>query len=173
MGPHGFLRIACFSPRVSVANPQANMRAIQSALSQAADADILLFPELAITGYSCGDLFTQQALLSEATEAVLQLAQASRQIAGLIVVGCPLQVGSALYNTAVVIQQGRLLAVVPKQHLPSYREFYETRWFRPATGQEPQTILLGDQIVPFGIDLLVAYGPALVGIEICEDLWTP
>ncbi|XZE53492.1 NAD(+) synthase [Planctomycetaceae bacterium SH139] len=173
MGPHGFLRIACFSPRVSVANPQANLRAIQSALSLATDADILLFPELAITGYSCGDLFAQQALLNEAIAAVLKLAQDSRQIAGLIVVGCPLQVGSALYNTAVVIQQGRLLAVVPKQHLPSYREFYETRWFRPATGQEPESIQLGDQAVPFGIDLLVAYGQALVGIEICEDLWTP
>ena len=173
MGPHGFFRVVSACPQVHVANPAANVREICRILNEHADADVWLFPELCITGYTCGDLFAQDSLLEQAKSGLESLIQASVAYAGIVVVGMPLQVGPSLYNVALCIQQGEILAAVPKRFLATYREFYEARWFRAADGTEPNEIELGDHTVPFGIDLLLSFGEATLGIEICEDLWTP
>jgi NAD+ synthase (glutamine-hydrolysing) len=175
MNRYGFVRITAASLQVSVADPAANTSEILRVLGNVPDSDIVLFPELCVTGYTCGDLFGQSALLIAVTEAVERIARATAGRRQLVVVGAPIAVGNSLYNTALAISGGRIRGIVPKQFLPTYKEFYEGRWFREATGEEPSEIeLLGDN-VPFGIDLLfeAAGGRVVVGIEICEDLWVP
>src|SRR4051794_18511818 len=174
MNRFGFVRVTCASTKTTVANPDANADEIVRALDAVGDSDVVLFPELGVTGYTCGDLFGQTALLEAGVAATLRVAEATRGRAQLVVVGLPVPVGNSLYNAAVAIADGRLLGVVPKQFIPNYKEFYESRWFSSATGKEPRTIDLGGREVPFGIDLLLE-GPrgVVVGIEICEDLWMP
>lgn len=173
MNPFGFVRITVASPKVVVGNPQANVEEMQAILKQTLDSDIVLFPELGVTGYTCANLFFQSALLRAAEEALLWLVESTRGRKQLVVAGAPLAVGNSLYNCAVAIGDGGILGAVPKQFLPNYREFYELRWFRPADGKEPREIVLGGRNVPFGIDLLFDAGQAVVGVEICEDLWMP
>ena len=172
--------VAAAAPEVSVADPAANVDAILRVLDPLGDADAVVLPELAVTGYTCEDLFTQAALLDAAVEQVLRLAEEAPHASQLVAVGLPLAVGNHLYNAAALINGGRVIGVVPKQHLPGYREFYEPRRFTPADGSEPPATRLGDEDVPFGIDLLFraeADGApvphAVVGVEICEDLWVP
>src|SRR5690242_8123067 len=131
MNRFGFVRVTTVSPRTQVANPAANADEIVRVLEQVPDSDIVVFPELAITGYTCADLFGQTVLLEAATRAVLRLAEASRGRGQLIVAGLPLAVQNSLYNCAAVFFDGRVLGVVPKQFIPNYKEFYESRWFSP------------------------------------------
>jgi NAD+ synthase (glutamine-hydrolysing) len=181
MNDHGFVRITCVSLRVTVANPSANAAEILRVLQRASDSDIVLFPELCVTGYSCADLFAQSSLLDAGLRAVAQITQATAGRAQLVVVGAPVPCGNSLFNCAIAISDGAVLGVVPKQYLPNYKEFYESRWFSPASGREPAEIDIGGRRVPFGIDLLFEGRPgtignpasAVVGIEICEDLWVP
>jgi NAD+ synthase (glutamine-hydrolysing) len=182
MNHFGFVRITCVSPRTAVANPSANAAEIVRVLGSVPDGDIVVFPELCVTGYTCADLFGQTSLLDASRRAVVRIAEATAGRAQLVVVGMPIPVGNSLFNCAVAIADGAILGVVPKQFLPNYKEFYESRWFSPAVGKEPAEIELGGQSVPFGIDLLFeargAGGEAgpegvVVGIEICEDLWVP
>ncbi|ODU01219.1 MAG: NAD(+) synthase [Planctomycetes bacterium SCN 63-9] len=177
MNIHGFVRITTATLKVAVADPAANAREILGVLDQITDSDIVVFPELCVTGYSCGDLFGQAALLDAANAAIGTIARATAGRKQLVVVGAPLAVGNGLYNTAVAIADGRVLGIVPKQFLPTYKEFYEGRWFQQATGAERAEIDLGGvgRNIPFGIDLLfeAAEGAVVVGIEICEDLWVP
>jgi NAD+ synthase (glutamine-hydrolysing) len=181
MNRYGFVRLTCASIRTAVGNPPANVAEIVQVLDQAPDSDIVLFPELCVTGYTCADLFGQSALLEAAAHALNRIAQATTGRAQLVVVGAPLPVAGSLFNAAVVLSDGAILGVVPKQFLPTYKEFYEGRWFRPADGTEPAEIELGAGRVPFGIDLLFEAsagrgewdGEIVVGIEICEDLWVP
>jgi NAD+ synthase (glutamine-hydrolysing) len=169
-----FVRITCACTRTSVANPEANADEILRTLEQVPDSDIVLFPELGVTGYTCGDLFGQAALLDAGIRATLRIAEATRGRDQLIVVGLPVPVGNSLYNGAVAIADGRLLGVVPKQFIPNYKEFYESRWFSSGTGVEPKAIDFGGEEVPFGIDLLFqTQRGVMIGIEICEDLWMP
>lgn len=171
---HGLLRITAASLSVSVADPMACARACIDRIGQAADADVLLLPELALGGYSCGDLFLTASLLDAVVAAAESVCQATRGSDQLVVVGAPLVVDGVLLNTALVIADGDILGIVPKQYIPSYREFYEGRHFRAADGSEPEQIPWpGRRPVPLGIDLLFAAGPAVVGVEICEDLWVP
>jgi NAD+ synthase (glutamine-hydrolysing) len=143
-------------------------------LGQVADSDIVVFPELCVTGYTCADLFGQTRLLEAGRAAAERIARATEGRAQMVVVGLPLAVGNSRYNTAVVIGDGRILGIVPKQFLPNYKEFYERRWFHAADGSEPPTIAFGQAEVPFGIDLLFqSEGGVVVGVEICEDLWMP
>jgi NAD+ synthase (glutamine-hydrolysing) len=170
----GFVRVTCASTRTVVANPDANAGAILEVLSQVADSDCVLFPELGVTGYTCADLFGQMALLEAGVRATLRIAGATAGREQLVVVGLPVAVGNSLYNCGVVIADGRVLGIVPKQFIPNYKEFYESRWFSSADGREPREIDFGGERVPFGIDLLFqAYGGVVVGVEICEDLWMP
>src|SRR4051812_8116422 len=174
MNNHGFVRVTCASTRTSVGNPEANADAILAVLGRATDSDIGLFPELGVTGYTCADLFGQAVLLEAATRAALRVARGTRGRQQLVVVGLPVSVRNGLYNCGVVLCDGAVLGVVPKQFIPNYKEFYESRWFSPANGSEPRLVNLGGQEVPFGIDLLFsAGGDVVVGVEVCEDLWMP
>ncbi len=180
MNDHGFVRISCVSLRVTVANPSANAAEILGVLERATDSDVVLLPELCVTGYTCADLFAQSSLLDAGLRAIAQVTQATAGARQLVVVGAPVPCGNSLFNCAIAISNGAVLGVVPKQYLPNYKEFYESRWFCPASGREPAEIDLGGRHVPFGIDLLFegkagSGKPAgvVVGIEICEDLWVP
>ncbi|HZW29477.1 MAG TPA: NAD(+) synthase [Isosphaeraceae bacterium] len=181
MNRYGFVRLTCASLRTAVANPTANAAEIVRVLKSVPDSDIVVFPELCITGYTCADLFGQSALLEAGMQALGRVAEATAGRAQLVIVGAPIPVGNSLFNCAVAIDDGAILGIVPKQFLPNYKEFYEARWFSPAIGKEPAEIALNGRCVPFGIDLLFEarvrdQGPAgkfLLGIEICEDLWVP
>ena len=174
MNCFGFARITCVSPRTVVADPKANASEAIRLLGGLPDSDLVVFPELGLTGYTCGDLFGQTTLLRAAVRAAVEVAEASRGRGQLVVVGLPVASGNSLYNCALVISDGAFLGLVPKQFLPNYKEFYEQRWFSPASGREPRQVELGGRSVPFGIDLLFEAGPEfVVGIEICEDLWMP
>jgi NAD+ synthase (glutamine-hydrolysing) len=182
MNEYGFVRITCASPRITVANPIANADEIVRILDELPDSDIVLFPELCVTGYTCADLFGQSTLLDAGIRAVIGIALATVGRNQLLVIGAPIPAGNRLFNCALVLNDGSVQGVVPKQYIPNYKEFYELRWFSPATGTLPADIELGGRRVPFGVDLLfearVEGGLAgnsgvLVGLEICEDLWVP
>ena len=172
MFPHGIFRITAAAPPTSVANPQANGEA-SIEMIDSTDADLVLLPELGLTGYTCGDLFGSDALLKTTDEALFQVVQHSISHQKIVVLGLPLTVSGSLMNCAAVVHQGHVLGVVPKTFLPTYREFYEGRHFRGAGINEPDVVTVLGQDVPFGTDLLFQCGEAVIGIEICEDLWTP
>lgn len=170
----GFCRVTAASHPIAIAEPHANADAINKRLEEFHDSDVVVFGELSLTGYTCADLFGQHALLRGALDGLASIVAATAQRQQLVVVGLPLRVRSALYNVAAVIASGRVIALVPKQYLPTYQEFYEARWFTAADGSEPPSVDLGQLgEVPFGVDILVEAGDLLVGVEICEDLWMP
>ncbi len=174
MNKFGFVRITSASTRTSVANPRANADEVIRMLSQVPESDIVLFPELCVTGYTCADLFGQAELLDTGVRETFRIAEATRGRAQLVVVGVPVAVGNSLFNCGAAIADGQILGVIPKQFIPNYKEFYESRWFSSANGGEPREIDFGGQRVAFGIDLLFqANGGVVVGIEVCEDLWMP
>jgi NAD+ synthase (glutamine-hydrolysing) len=175
---HGFVRVATAVPKVKLADPAVNAASVLDLVGQAdaAGVAVLVFPELGLTGYSIEDLLQQDALLDAVEAAITTLAKASAKLAPLFVVGAPLRDAGRLYNTAVAIQGGKVRGVIPKSFLPNYREFYERRWFTPGAGVVSKTLILGGEDVPFGTDILLRCGgasPFTVGVEICEDLWTP
>jgi NAD+ synthase (glutamine-hydrolysing) len=182
MNRYGFVRITCVSLRTTVADPAANSAEIGRVLEQVPDSDVVVFPELCITGYTCGDLFGQPALLDAGVRAALRIAQSTVGRSQLVVVGLPIPSGNTLHNCAVVISDGAVRGVVPKQYIPNYKEFYERRWFGSGAGVTSAEIELAGQTVPFGVDLLfeaeageggIDSGRVLLGVEICEDLWVP
>jgi NAD+ synthase (glutamine-hydrolysing) len=174
---HGFVRIAVATPSITIANPKANAISITE-LIQDASADhieVLVTPELCLTGYSCDELFHQQVLLTGVLDALQRICDASVGTSTLTFVGAPLRVGANLYNCAVAINNGRIIGVVPKQHLPGYREYYEPRYFTPFSG-DVTDIKVNGFTVPFGSGILFQLGDddsKLVGVEICEDAWVP
>jgi NAD+ synthase (glutamine-hydrolysing) len=172
---HGFVKVAAGSPRVEPANPKRNLIYIREAMERAEQerAALLVLPELCLTGYTCGDLFHQNTLLQAAEEAMRELLQSTQRLNIITVIGVPLPVRNRLYNTAAVIQGGRLLGLVPKRYLPNYKEFYEERWFASGADATEQTVLYAGMEVPFGMDLLFRAGveKCTFGVEICEDLW--
>ena len=180
MNPHGFLRVTVASTPTHIANPAANRQAIQTAIAAFADSDVIVFGELCLSGYTCGELFTQSVLLDGCKEELIALAR-SVQTKQLVVVGLPLSIEGKLFNVAAVLCGGKVIGLVPKQHLPTYQEFYESRWFQSGAGQQITHVALSHQgvsdsdrmLVPFGTDLLFVCAAATVGVEICEDLWVP
>ena len=176
MASLGYYRLAAAVPRIRVADVEGNTRALitsaQAAAAQGAHA--VLFPELSITGYSCGDLFFQPTLQAAALRGVELLAEETAHLPIIIITTIPLVVQEGLYNAAVVLRQGRVLGLVPKSVLPNYREFYERRQFRPAADLRVSEVELpGLGTVPIGTDLLFSDGRGLTfGIEVCEDLWS-
>lgn len=171
---HGLIRITASSARVAVGDPLACADACIEQIESAAESDILLLPELALGGYTCADLFATAAHREGVERAAEALCRATIGRRPLVVVGAPLVIEGALMNTALVISDGELVGVVPKQYLPSYREFYEARHFRAGDGSEPGELeWLGRAGIPFGIDLLFELRDAVIGIELCEDLWVP
>ena len=170
--PHGIIRITACAPPLSVANPSANAAASIDSI-ESSDADLVLLPELGLTGYTCGDLFANDALLGGAIEALDEVVQHSASHDKIVVLGLPLTVADSLMNCAAVVAAGQIAGIVPKTFLPTYREFYEGRHFRGAGLSEPESVeILGEEI-PFGTDLLFRCGEATIAVEICEDLWTP
>jgi NAD+ synthase (glutamine-hydrolysing) len=175
---HGFVRVATAVPKVRLADPATNAQSVLALVREAdaAGVAVLVFPELGLTGYTVDDLLQQDALLDAVEAAIATLAEASKELAPLFVVGAPLRDNGRLYNTAVAIQGGRVRGVIPKSFLPNYREFYERRWFTPGAGVVGRTLTLAGQAAPFGTDVLLrAVGDVAftVGVEICEDVWTP
>ena len=173
-----FTRIATISPSLRVGDCAYNVSRMRPLLTKArqAGAHVVLFPELGITGYSCGDLFRQPALLQAAQSEVSGFLAFAADWDGIVVFGCPVAVEGRLFNCALLSQAGRLMGIVPKTHLPGNNEFYEPRWFASAMDAAPQQIRFAGQEVPFGADLLfpvMDHPDLVVGIEICEDLWSP
>ncbi len=169
----GFLRAASCSPAVHIADPEANVNEILSLMGRAVDAgaDLAVFPELCVTGYTCADLFHQHTLLDAASGALAHLVAAMPAGLPLAVVGAPVEAGGALYNCAVFISRGVIHAVVPKTFLPSYNEFYEKRWFAPAPAGQGTCTVAGVAGVPFGQGIGVEVAGVAVAAELCEDLW--
>ena len=170
------LRVAAVTPELKVADVAFNVAAIEAAAAQVAarGARLAVFPELAVTGYSCGDLFGQHLLLDQAEAAVVQLAKASARLGVVLVVGVPLRLTGRLFNCAVVLSGGQICGAVPKSYLPNSQEFYERRWFAAASAAPVDAIELDGRPVPFGSDLLfqtVDLPACVLGIEICEDGW--
>jgi NAD+ synthase (glutamine-hydrolysing) len=176
---HNFARVAVAVPTVRVADPAYNAEQTIALMRQAAErrACLALFPELGLSAYSCDDLFHQRALLDGVDEALRAVVAASRELSLVAVVGLPLQVDHLLFNCAAVVAAGRILGVVPKTYLPTYREFYEARQFNPADAAISREIALcGQAGVPFGSRLLFRIDdqPLLTfHVEICEDVWVP
>ena len=179
---HGFIKTAAVTPKVQVADPEGNAREIIRLAKEAAGngAKIIVFPELCITGYTCGDLFLQELLLESAKEALLQIIRETRELDALIFAGLPWEKEGKLYNVAAVFQGGKLLGLVPKTCIPNYGEFYELRHF--ARGNQEADAVWTDSgdgerdYIPFGTRLLFTCEemPGLaVAAEICEDVWVP
>ena len=174
---HGFVKVAAAVPAVKVADVMYNVQEIERliAMADAEHVEVVVFPELAITGYTCQDLFRERLLLDKAEEGLLRLIDFTRKLDVIAVVGIPVEVGSLLLNCAVVIQQGCILAVVPKTYLPNYGEFYEKRWFASSRDLNPTTIYLAGSPVEISSEPVVirTSDGVELGIEICEDVWAP
>ena len=180
MPHHGFVRVAVGCPRLLVADVAFNVAGLLELAGRAETqgVQVLVLPELALTGYTCGDLFHQPRLLNAARVGLIEFAERlTKTYSGIAIVGLPLVVEDQVANAAAVVQQGKIIGIVPKSYLPNYKEFYEARWFAPCARFRPQVVRIGDQDVPFGVDLLFDgrgdHPHLVVGVEICEDLWTP
>lgn len=174
---HGFFKVATAIPAVKVADVSYNVEQIESLIAQAEGqgVEVVVFPELCLTGYTCQDLFKEQLLIDKAEEGLMVLLDFTRKLDVISIVGLPVQIGSLLYNCAAVIQNGTLLGIVPKTYLPNYGEFYEKRWFASAQDLTPQEIYLAGSpahVTPEPTIFTTVDG-ARFGIEICEDVWAP
>ncbi|MDD3119488.1 MAG: hypothetical protein PHQ27_09935, partial [Victivallales bacterium] len=171
---YGFYRVAAAAPELRLADIPHNIGRILALIREAETelAAAVVLPELAVTGYTCGDLFRQSQLLLAAEDAIVQLADATAAMKIVIAVGAPLVVDNAVYNCAFILHHGEILGIVPKSLLPNYREFYEKRWFASgAAGPETMIEFHGRQ-VPFGTRLLFRHDRYFrFGAELCEDLW--
>ena len=174
---YGFIKVGTAIPAVRVGNVQYNTEQIEALLTQAEEAgiEIIVFPELSLTGYTCQDLFRQRSLLETIDAAVTHLLQSTLQKDVIAIVGAPLEVGNLLLNCAIVVQQGKLLGIVPKTYLPNYNEFYEKRWFTSAQSLRPTTIRLAGTAIEVSAQpkLFETAQGVKFGIEICEDVWAP
>lgn len=174
MNRFGFLKLGSAVPKTKVADIQYNVSEIVSMMRSADEKGVAVvtFPELSITGYTCADLFTQPYFVKAAESALSDILCVSKELDIVTVVGLPVAVGGLLFNCAAVVSKGIVLGVVPKTYMPNYGEFYEARWFSSASLNHSSQITICGQSVPFG-SLLFKSGDVVVGIELCEDLWTP
>ncbi|MBP7175844.1 MAG: NAD(+) synthase [Thermoclostridium sp.] len=176
MTNYGFVRVGSAVPEMKVADCSFNSEKILELMEKAVEqkAYITVFPELCITGYTCGDLFGQQMLLCAALDALDMLRKASSKWNNVFVVGLPLIIDQQLFNCGLVLQQGHILGVVPKRYIPNYNEFYEKRWFREGRDLSVDSVRLFGQDIPCGIDLIFQdknTPEASFAIELCEDMW--
>ena len=174
---HGFVKVAAATPDIRVADVRYNTEKICEAIEEASDnrAKIIVFPELCVTGYTCGDLFTQEVLLREAKDALFRIAEYTKGKDLLAFVGMPLEMDGKLYNVAAAINEGRVIGLTTKTFLPNYAEFYEMRQFTPGP-DEARFISFGGDKIPFGPQILFeadAMDNLIVSAEICEDVWSP
>lgn len=173
----GYVTVAAAVPSVKVCDTEFNIKQIEDFIAQAEGkgVEIIVFPELSVTGYSCQDLFGQQMLVEQAEVSIIQLLDFTRKLDVISIVGAPVCIGNSLYNCAIVIQHGSILGIVPKTHLPNYGEFYEKRWFASSTNLESTEIRYAGNTVVVGHEprLFRTDDGILFGIEICEDVWAP
>jgi NAD+ synthase (glutamine-hydrolysing) len=175
---HGFIKVAATSLPLRVADLHFNTEKILEFAKKASSkgAKIIVFPELCITGYTVGDLFNQRLLLEEVKSSLSFLKKESQKIKSVLIVGLPLELEGKLFNVAAVISRGRVLGIVPKTYIPGYKEFYEERWFASGRDLMAEEGDILDDLVPIGSDLLFrikSMPGAILGIEICEDIWSP
>lgn len=173
---YGFVKTAVVTPKIKVADVAYNGAEIEKLMTEASEAGarIIVFPELCLTGYTCGDLFSQELLIASARRELVRLVQVSQNVAGLVFVGLPWEHRGKLYNAAAVFEGGQLLGIVPKSFLPNSNEFYEARNFTPGK-KGYEYIDFEGELVPFGTSLLFTcenIKNLVVAAEICEDLWT-
>ena len=163
-------------PALKVADVKFNTDQIINLIMENRNCGIIVFPELCVTGYTCADLFDSELLLQKSEEAMFIIAEATGSCSGLtVIIGVPIRFENSLYNCAAVLSKGKVCALIPKQYIPTYSEFYEDRWFASGKNIVNRTILLHGENIPFGVDIL-AEDPesgAILGAEICEDLWVP
>lgn len=175
---HGYARVAACTLPVAIADPATNADAVLAAARECHDdaVAVAVFPELCLTGYAIEDLVMQDVVLDAVEAALTRIVDESVDLRPLLVVGAPLRAGSRLYNCAVVIHRGAILGVVPKTYLPTYREFYERRWYAPGPDFDGRGISIGGIEAMFGTNQLfraVDVPGLVVGVEVCEDLWVP
>jgi NAD+ synthase (glutamine-hydrolysing) len=179
MPRQGFVRVAAAVPTLRLADTRFNAARTIDLLHRGADlhVDVIVFPEMGLTGYTCNDLFFQQTLQRDALDALQGIAAASARIFhGLAIVGLPVVVDGQIFNCAAVLSKGDILGLIPKTYLPNYKEFYDARFFAPASTAISRTVKIHGRDVPFGTDLLFAadnLDDCTVGVEICEDVWGP
>ena len=172
---YGFVRVAAAIPNVEVADCKRNCEIIAEIINEAEskNVEIITFPELSITGYTCGDLFANASLLASAENELKKLIEATAKLDIISIVGMPVEISGSIINTAVIFQKGNILGIVPKTYLPNYKEFQEKRWFASALQiNEKETILCG-QKANLRSDIIINTGRAKFAVEICEDLWAP
>ncbi|MDR2809344.1 MAG: NAD(+) synthase [Tannerellaceae bacterium] len=172
---YGFIKVAAGVPQVSVADCFHNVQRIEKLMREAADKDVqmMTFPELSVTAYTCLDLFANQTLLNSAVEALLKLVHNTADLDLFTIVGAPLVTENRLINAAVAFLKGEILGVVPKSYIPNCKEYQEQRWFTSAFHLREKTIIIGNKTYPLSNHILFTDGDVSAGIEICEDLWTP
>ena len=174
---YGFVNVAAAVPVVKVADVDYNVQQIESLIAQAEGraVEVIVFPELCITGYTCQDLFKEQLLLDRAEQGIMMLLDFTRKLDIISIVGVPVVINGLLYNCAVVIQGGTILGIVPKTYLPNYGEFYEKRWFASAQDLNPTDIYFAGTSIHVSAEplLFVTSDGMKFGIEICEDVWAP
>ena len=174
---YGFVNVAAAVPTVKVADVEYNVQQIEGLIAQAEErgVEIMVFPELCLTGYSCQDLFKEQLLLDCAERGVMQLLDFTRKLDIIAIVGLPVVVNGLLFNCAAVIQKGSILGIVPKVYLPNYGEFYEKRWFASSQDLNPTDIIFAGSPVHISAEpqVFVTSQGVKFGIEICEDVWAP
>lgn len=174
---YGIIKVASAVPTVNVADCIQNTKEMESLIAQAEGqgAEVIVFPELAVTGYTCQDLFRQQTLLDMAENCMMQLLEFGRQLNIICIVGAPIVVGDLLLNCAVVFQMGKILGIVSKTYLPNYSEFYEKRWFASAQDLRTQSIRYAGHPVTITAEpqLFCTSEGVLFGVEVCEDVWAP
>ena len=174
----GFGRVGLAIPLVKVADPGYNSGEIISLIKNAVNekVDVVLFPELSVTSYTAGDLFQQEVLLEASQKSLARILDETKDYKILIAVGAPITCDNQLFNCAFILHQGEILGIVPKSYIPTYKEFYEKRWFSPAKNLRSRKIKLLGKTVPIGTDIIfkaVNFPQMIVGVEICEDLWVP
>ena len=174
---YGFIKVASAIPAVKVGDVIFNTQQIENQIAQAEGkgVEIITFPELSITGYSCQDLFRQQMLLESSEQAVMMLLDFTRKLDIISIVGAPVVVGDLLLNCGIVIQHGQILGIVPKTYLPNYSEFYEKRWFASAQDLRDCEVRYAGHKVKLTPDVQIfpTFDCVQFGVEICEDVWAP
>ena len=174
---YGFVNVAAAVPTVKVADVEYNVQQLESIIAQAEGrgVEVIVFPELCLTGYTCQDLFKEQLLLDRAEEGIIMLLDFTRKLDIVCIVGTPLLINGLLYNCAVVIQGGVIMGVVPKTYLPNYGEFYEKRWFASAQDLNPADIYFAGSTIHVSAEpqIFVTGDGMKFGVEICEDVWAP
>ena len=177
MEEYGFIKVGACVPELKVANPKFNTEVIKKQIDLAIknNIGIITFPELSITGYTCNDLFNQDILIEAANKSLEEIKNYSKDKKIVIIVGSPIKCDNSLYNTGVVINNGKILGIVPKTYIPNYNEFYEMRWFKSSNDLKSKEIELFGENIPIGTDLIFEadnINELKFGIEICEDVWS-